>query len=276
LFVVVAVLAVVSYVLYETQQVSGIVLPYSETTLTLLWAALGLLVVWMVGRVTERVAATRVGVSSASTFRKLLTTLLLLGILFAVMARLGLDPTNYLLSLGITAVVIGFAAQQTLSNLVAGAMVMISKPFKQGDYVKVNIAFLPIEGRIVEVAFLRCRILTNDGVTISVPNTLLVSVPVSNYTVLEKRPLIIDVTIDRNSNLETFTREVEDAVKRNQDIGELTNTYINALKEDTIVLELWISVTTQNYLSERSKIIQTIRDACTKTHIDLKSVTVRD
>lgn len=82
-------------------------------------------------------------------------------------------------ALGVGSLVIALALQETLSNLVAGFLLLFAKPFKIGDWIKFN----DIESRIIDQNWWSVTLehLTWDY-TISVPNSVLAKATVTNYS----------------------------------------------------------------------------------------------
>lgn len=269
---IIAVFAIFNFALYTLQTVFGISVPYPEITLTLTWALIALVGVLVLGHTIEATTWQFIGRAGASSLRKFVTVVLVFAIAFATLPKLGIDLSGYLVSLGISAVVIGFAAQATIGNLIAGTLVLISKPFRKGDYVRVNITGAPIEGRLEEISFLRSRIVTNDGVSISVPNTVMLAVPISNFTVFEKRPIILNVTLDRGVSLDKFRSNMEASILGSGDAASDIRLYVKGLDQDSMTVELWAQVATQNFLKERSLIVHSIMEMCHREEIPIKKV----
>ncbi len=270
--ILIVVFAAFSFALYTLEKVFGISIPYPEITLTLTWALIALVGAWVLGHTIQTTTSPLIGPRAASNARKIVTVSLVLGILIATLVNLRINITGYLVSLGITAVVVGFAAQTTIGNLIAGMLVLISKPFRKGDYIRINITGGPIEGTIDEISFLRSRIFTNDGVSISVPNTVMLATPISNFTVFEKRPIILNISLDRNVSVDTFRDKVEAAIVVNGVAEGETRLYFKGFDQESTIIELWIQVTTQNFLKERSLIVHSIKELCEKENIQLKKI----
>ncbi len=270
--ILIVVFAVFSFTLYTVEKVFGISIPYPEITITLTWALIGLVGVWVLGHTIQTTTSQLIGPRAASTARKGVTVILVIVILIATLSNLRIDVTGYLVSLGITAVVIGFAAQATIGNLIAGMLVLVSKPFRKGDYIRINIAGAPIEGTVDEISFLRSRIFTNDGVSISVPNTVMLATPISNFTVFERRPIILNISLGRNVSVNGFRSKVESAMLGNGvAMGEI-RLYVKGVDQDSINVELWVQVATRNFLRERSLIVQTIKRIGQRGKIELKKI----
>jgi small-conductance mechanosensitive channel len=81
---------------------------------------------------------------------------------------------------GILAAIIGFAAQAAISNLIAGAFIVIFKPFRVGDYIKLD------ENRIgiVEDITLRHTVINNfENKRLIIPNSIISTESVLNHTI---------------------------------------------------------------------------------------------
>ena len=79
---------------------------------------------------------------------------------------------NLILGGAFTAVLIGIAAQQTLSNLFAGIMLMLARPFAVGDEVRMRAGVLSgqIEGTVMDIGITYVRLDTAEG-KLNVPNS---------------------------------------------------------------------------------------------------------
>ncbi|APG64415.1 hypothetical protein LPB136_03115 [Tenacibaculum todarodis] len=81
---------------------------------------------------------------------------------------------------GILAAIIGFAAQAALSNLIAGAFIVIFKPFRVGDYIKLDDARIGI----VEDITLRHTVINNfENKRLIIPNSVISTDSILNHTI---------------------------------------------------------------------------------------------
>jgi small-conductance mechanosensitive channel len=86
--------------------------------------------------------------------------------------------TGILASTAVLAAIVGFAAQHTLGNLVAGVQLAISQPIRIGD----RISFEEVEGRVVDISLAYTYVDPGDASTVVIPNQLLVDGIVHNLS----------------------------------------------------------------------------------------------
>jgi small-conductance mechanosensitive channel len=112
--------------------------------------------------------------------RLVVAVIVLLGVAVAASQFTGLSrlATSLLASGAIAAAVLGFAARQTLANLVAGVMLAISQPIRVGDWVTFDDAYGVIEDIRLNYTFMR----TPSGQRVVIPNEKLASGIVRNDT----------------------------------------------------------------------------------------------
>jgi len=143
---------------------------------------------FVLARVTRRASVE----PTAATFllMALKYVVLITGLVMAL-EELGLDVTTILEGIGIVGIALGFAAKDTLSNIIAGFFLFWDKPFVIGDLIEVSDEY----GEVREITLRSTRILTVDGKLISIPNSVIVNSKVRSYTMSPHLRLDIDVTI---------------------------------------------------------------------------------
>lgn len=110
--------------------------------------------------------------------KNILTVLILIFGLASVMAQFGFDIVSLVAGLGIVGLAVGFAAQSTLANFIAGITILIDQAFQVGDWININ----NVEGRVVIISLRTTHILTRDNITVIVPNATVASSEVTNLT----------------------------------------------------------------------------------------------
>lgn len=85
--------------------------------------------------------------------------------------------TGWLASAGILGIAVGFAAKDTLGNLIAGVSILADAPYKVGDYIVLDGAQ---RGQVTHIGIRSTRILTRDDIEITIPNSIIASSTVVN------------------------------------------------------------------------------------------------
>ncbi len=98
--------------------------------------------------------------------------------LASVMAQFGFDIVSLVAGLGIVGLAVGFAAQSTLANFIAGITILLEQSFQVGDWINMN----DQEGRVVLISLRTTHILTRDNITVIIPNSNMASSEVTNLT----------------------------------------------------------------------------------------------
>jgi len=122
---------------------------------------------------------------STKTRLRFLRRLLIL-IVFLVLVAIALSQftelkrlaTGILASTAVLAAIVGFAAQHTIGNMVAGVQLAVSQPIKIGD----RIAFEDVGGRVTDITLSYTYIDPGDGTTVVIPNQMLVEGIIHNLS----------------------------------------------------------------------------------------------
>jgi small-conductance mechanosensitive channel len=108
-----------------------------------------------------------------------LAALVILGALaLSQFTELNRLATGILASTAVIAAIVGFAAQHTLGNMVAGVQLAISQPIRIGD----RIAFEEVTGRVTDITLSYTYVDPGDATSIVIPNQLLVDGIIHNLS----------------------------------------------------------------------------------------------
>jgi small-conductance mechanosensitive channel len=104
--------------------------------------------------------------------------LVVAAIVLAQFTSLGRLAAGIFASTAVIGLIIGFAAQNTISNIIAGVLIAITQPIRIGD----RISFEDREGRVTDITLSYTFIDPGDGSQVVVPNQLLVQGIVHNHS----------------------------------------------------------------------------------------------
>lgn len=119
--------------------------------------------------------------AASPLFKDILRGFVLLG-LFLVGAKIafpGADIGALLTTSAILSIVLGLALQESLSNIFAGLMLSVDRPYKAGDWIEVD----GKEGKVLDSNWRSTRILTRDDDVIHVPNSVMAKGNILNFSV---------------------------------------------------------------------------------------------
>jgi small-conductance mechanosensitive channel len=106
----------------------------------------------------------------------LVVTVVLAAIAVAQFTELEKLATGILASTAVLAAIIGFAAQHTIANMVAGVQLAVAQPIKIGDQIE----FEEVSGRVVDITLSYTYVNPGDDSSVVIPNQLLVEGVVHN------------------------------------------------------------------------------------------------
>lgn len=148
---------------------------------------------WVILRVTQRVLRGALGRSSridAGVQQLLLRLARVVVIAFAtvtVVDQLGINITAFVAGLGIAGIAIGFAAQDTVQNLIAGVTILLDRPFQVGDNIELHDTF----GTVEEITLRTTRVRTLDNQMAILPNASVISNKIMNHSMLRALRIIV-------------------------------------------------------------------------------------
>ncbi len=99
---------------------------------------------------------------------------------------LGINVMPFVAGAGVAGLAIGFAAKDTLSNLIAGILLIIDRPFEVGDRIEVWAApsGSATWGDVIDIGLRATRIRTTDHIVVIIPNNEIMKRDIVNYTAI--------------------------------------------------------------------------------------------
>ena len=132
-------------------------------------------------------------------------------------------------ALGVGGLALSLAAQDTLSNVISGIMIMLDQPFRVGD--RIEISRLGTWGDVVDIGLRSTRIRTRDNRMVIVPNNTISTDQIVNYTYPDPRYRIeIEIGIAYGQDIEMVRKVLVDTVRKVE--GVLPDKPVDALYVD--------------------------------------------
>lgn len=105
--------------------------------------------------------------------------LVVVGGFLILLQGLGINVMSLVAGLGIGGLVIALAAQDSAANLFGSIMILLDRPFRVGDWIRIP----SVEGTVEEIGFRSTRVRTFSNSLVSIPNSVLVKEKIDNVGV---------------------------------------------------------------------------------------------
>lgn len=92
------------------------------------------------------------------------------------LSLIGIDPSALLVAGGVTGIILGFASQNIVGNLVSGFFLMVERPIKIGDQVQIN----DVSGYVTDIRIISTHIRTFEGLLVRIPNQQVFTTNITN------------------------------------------------------------------------------------------------
>jgi len=181
-----------------------------NAVVSLILVVLTQVVVKFVRRVLDRLQKTSQAVSKhqREIFYRTSQVTLYIALFFVILGVWDFNVQGLLVGAGFLGIVVGMAARQTLGAVIAGFVLMFSRPFEIGDWVEIGDA----EGIVKDITIVNTRLETFDGESVVLPNDNVSSTNVINRTRKGRLRLEVDVGVDYESDVERASEVAIDAM----------------------------------------------------------------
>jgi MscS family membrane protein len=183
-----------------------------------IWRLIGELSSWYRDEISER-TDTDLDNQLIPFFRRLLQILLVMIGLIILLSHFEADISALVTTLGVGSLAVALAAQETLSDTIAGFVIMIDRPYRIGD--RIEIQDLDTWGDVVDVGLRSTRIRTRDNRMVIIPNSVIGKSLIVNHSYPDT----------------TYRIEIHVGVSYGTDLEHARETIINAVRNVEGVLE---------------------------------------
>lgn len=134
--------------------------------------------------------------------------LMLLVVVVAALDQLGVDTTSMIALVGAAGLAVGLALQGSLQNFAAGVLLIVFRPFKEGDFVEVA----GVAGIVESITIFNSILRTPDNKEVIVPNGNIYSGVITNYSARDTRRVDMVFGIGYDDDLKKAKSVLEDII----------------------------------------------------------------
>jgi len=144
----------------------------------------------------------------------LLRYLIVATVFISALNKAGFPVGSLLATFGISGVIIGLGARQSISNYFFGVMMLSARPFKQGDLIEFGPP--PQIGVVREVKMTYTAVDTLDNVRLIVPNSVIWRNKIANFSVHTSRAIKITLSMPYDVDVDWVQDIAIDVLKRHE------------------------------------------------------------
>ena len=167
-------------------------------------------------------------------------------VIVTVLTQFGVQTTSIIAALGGLALAVGLALQGTLSNVAAGVMILIQRPFRVGEVITAGI----VNGDVVGIGLFTTEVLQPDGVYVMVPNNELWNKPIVNFSRMPTRRFELLIGIGYSDSIDQARKELLALADSDQRVlaEPAPVVFVSALADSAVTIGLRVWCKTEDYL----------------------------
>lgn len=183
------------------------------------------------------------------------------------LATLGMNVTTLVAALGTAGVTIGLALKDSLSNFASGVLILFNNTFKVGDYIEVN----GHAGTVKRIELMFTTLATADNKRIVIPNSVMTSDMIVNYTAKSTRRLELTVGVAYSSDISMAKNAILSALKASEHVHWEKEPVIGiaSFDDSAITFDIKVWVDTNTYNNSKYEINEKILEALNSAGIEI-------
>lgn len=161
-------------------------------------------------------------------------------VVIAALSQVGIQTASFVAVLAAGGLAVGMALQGSLANFAAGVLILIFRPYKQGDFVEAG----GVTGAVKEISIFSTILATGDNKKIIVPNSQMTGGSITNYSAYETRRVDLLIGVSYDADLQKTRAVFEQVLSAHPNVlrDQDTTIAVNALGANSVdfVLRAWV------------------------------------
>ena len=167
---------------------------------------------------------------------------LLILIIIAALGKLGIPTTSVTALIGGAGLAVALSLKDQLSNFAAGALIILFRPFKVGDFIKVN----GFEGTVSEIKMVQTALSTPDNEEVILPNSIVMSNCIVNRSSMPLCRVQVVVGVDYGCDLKAAKAAVLKGAKQPELAAKLVSWLQSGEVQKALPAEMWVYPAVKN------------------------------
>ncbi|MCR5166553.1 MAG: mechanosensitive ion channel [Oscillospiraceae bacterium] len=187
--------------------------------------------------------------------------------LIITLSTLGIPMTSIIAVISAAGLAIGLALQNSLSNVAGGFIILLSKPFKVGDYIQIN----GTEGTVRMISIINTELKTLDNKSVFMPNGSISSSTVINYTAEPYRRVDLLFPISYSEDFTKAAGVIKDVISKSPRALTVPppTVRVKELAGSSVNICAWVWVNTGDYWDAYFDITEAVKTAFDENGIEI-------
>jgi small-conductance mechanosensitive channel len=181
---------------------------------------------------------------------------------------IGINPSGLLLAGGITGIILGFASQNIVGNLVSGFFLMVERPIKIGDQVQIN----DISGYVTDIRIISTLIRTYDGLLVRIPNQQVFTTNITNIVGHPVRRFEWSIGIRYNDDANAAIWLIKDLIDKEPFalLSPSPSVYVSDLGESSVKILIRIWAPVSEWFGLKTRLLWNIKKSLEENGIEIQ------
>ncbi len=178
-------------------------------------------------------------------------------LLFMILGQLGINTASIVTVLGTLMLAIGMSLQGSLSNVAGGILLLLTRPFKVGNYIITSYG----EGAVTMIGLVYTTLTTKDNCVLTIPNSQISNCAITNCGGNPQRRLDTIVGISYSSDI-AKAKEILQRISEESEYvlhDRPVSIFVDSLADSSVNLGMNCYVESSDYLAAKWQITETIK-----------------
>lgn len=188
-------------------------------------------------------------------------------VFISILPLIGFDPSGFLLAGGVAGIVIGFASQNIVGNLVAGCFLMFERPIKIGDQVEIN----GTAGYVTDIRIISTLIRTYDGLLVRLPNQQVFTTNITNIVGHPVRRFEYTIRIRYSDDASAAIWLIKDLIDKEPFalLSPAPSVFVNELGESSVNITARIWAPVNEWFGLKTRLLWNIKKTLEENGIEI-------
>lgn len=189
-------------------------------------------------------------------------------VVMTALSYIGISTTGLVAFFSAGAAAIALALKDSLSNIACGIILLFTKPFVTDDVIEIN----GESCTVLQIDLMHTKVLTPDHRCIMIPNSVISSKEVVNYTARPTRRLDFHIPIDYNADIDEVKKILMNVALSNDKVitdEEMPFVRLNALNDSSVDVVVKVWVKTDDYWTVYHDMYEAIKKSLDENKISI-------